>query len=742
MRTSDATLPHVTRRRLLVSGGLGVGLVVAWAAWPRSYHLNLAAGPGEAVLGPYLKIGEDGRVTVAVPQAETGQGVYTTLAQVVADELGADWKTVGVEAAPISPLYANRLFATELAAGIAPLFDGFAGEFATRSATMVTAGATSIRMFEAPMREAAAAARARLCKVAAARWNVAWEACETDSGFVVHEGKKLGFGKLAADAADEAAPDPPPLRLATGERLAGRSVPRLDTPAKLDGSANFAADVRLPNMVYAAMRQGPIGAARYVGGDTAAAKQVKGVLQLVARREWVAVVARTSWAAERALELLRPRFETRGALVSDASIVERLAGALEGDGRRLVDRGDLSASFKGAAIHTADYAVAPANHAAIEPANATAAWDGDVLSLWLPTIAPEAARQAVARTLKVDAARIVIHPMLVGGGFGQGMRSEAAIQAAWLAQTLKRPVQLFWSRSEAILRDSFRPPAMARMAAKISGGRIDGILTKIAAPYYGRAIADTLLPDAALARAAAHSGADGFTVAGAETPYRIANMAVDHHPADIGLPIGYWRSAAHSYTCFFAESFVDELARVAGVEPFSFRMAMLGGEPRLARCLSAAVAMGGWQGGEAGTGQGIAVHRAHGSQIAVMAEAHSDGGRVICDRLVAVADVGRMIHPDIVRQQIEGGLIFGLAAALGSSPGFDRGLTRARRLGELNLPQLAGTPDIAIEIVQSNEEPGGVSELAVPPVAPAIANALFAASGQRHRQLPIRPGAA
>ena len=739
MRTSDAPSPGLTRRRLLVTGGLGVGLVVAWAAWPRRYETNLVAGRGETVLGPYLKIAEDGRITVAVPQVETGQGVYTTLPQIVADELGADWRTVGVEAAPINPLYANSLFVEELAAGIAPAFDDYAGEFATRSATMVTAGSASVRMYEEPMREAAAAARAQLCMVAAARWGVEWEACETDNGFVVHEGKKLRFGALAADAVEYQAPDPPPRRLVTGERLAGQSVPRLDTPAKLDGSANFAADIRLPGMVYAAMRQGPIGATRYVGGDKAAALRIQGVLQLVERDKWVAAIARTSWAAERALELLRPRFETRGETVSDALIRARLDEALEGEGSRIVSRGDLGEAFRGATVHTADYSVAPASHAGVEPMTATANWEGGVLSLWLPTIAPEAARQAVARALKIGPAKVIVHPMLVGGGFGRGMGSEAAIQAGFLARTTKRPVQLFWSRAEAILSDRFRPPATARLAGKVGRGRVEALLTRIAAPSYGGAVADALLPSAALARTAAHSGADGFAVAGAETPYRIEHLAVDHHPADPGLPIGYWPSAARSYTCFFTESFVDELARVAGVEPFSFRMAMLGAEPRLARCLSTVAAMGGWQGGEIGTGQGIAVHAAYGSFIAVLAEAHAEGGRVRCDRLVAVADVGRMIHPDIVRQQIEGGLIFGLAAALGCAPGFDRGLTKARRLAELNLPRLADAPEITVELMPSNDDPGGVSELAIPPVAPAVANALFAATGRRHRQLPVKP---
>lgn len=738
MRASDAPHPEITRRRLLVGGGLGIGLVVAWAAWPRRYEPNLIAGRGEHIFNAYLKIAEDGRVIVAVPQAETGQGVFTTLPQIAADELGADWRTVGVEPAPINPLYANTLFVEELAADVAPSVARFADSFATRSATMVTAGSTSVRMYETPLREAAAAARARLCMVAARRWGVEWEACETENGFVTHEGKKLRFGELAGDAAELKASNDPPLRLTAGERLAGQSPPRLDAPAKLDGSANFTADVRLPNMVFAAIRQGPIGATRYLGGDKAAAGKVRGVLQIVERPDWVAAIGQTSWAAERALELMRPRFETKGELVSDELIARRLDEALEGDGDRLVERGDIGKAFKGATVQMARYAVMPATHASLEPVTATASWENGTLSLWLPTLAPEAARETVARALRISAGSVIVHPMLVGGGFGRGIDSQSAVQAGFLSRLVKRPVQLQWSRAEDILQDRFRPPALGQLAGKINGGRIEALLTKVAAPSYGEIVANRLAPEAGIARAIVNAGGDGFAVAGAETPYGIAHLAVDHHPIDPGVPAGYWRSAAHSYTSFFTESFVDELARIAGVEPFSFRMAMLGGQPRLARCLSTVAALGGWQGGEPGTGQGLAIHSAHGSHIAVFAEAHAEGARLRCDRIVAVADVGRMIHPDIVRQQIEGGLIFGLAGAIGCAPGFDRGLTRAHRLGQLNLPRLAGAPDITVELMPSNDDPGGASELAVPPVAPALANALFAATGRRFREMPIR----
>ena len=382
MRPSDAPASQITRRRLLVTGGLGVGLVVGWAVWPRDYRPNLVVRRGEHLFGPYLKIAEDGRVIVAVPQVETGQGVYTTLPQIVADELGADWRTVAVEPAPINPLYANRLFATELAEGVAPRLAEIADTFATRSATMVTAGSTSIRMYEMPLREAAAAARVRLCMVAAGRWDVAAEACDAQAGFVVHEGKRLRFAELAADAASQAAPDAVPLRMTSGERLSGQSLPRLDAPAKLDGSVTYAADIRLPGMVHAAMRQGPIGNEGYRGGDRAAVDRVPGVTQLIETGSWVAAIGTTSWAAERGLEALRPRFATRGPQLDDADVARALDQALKGSGDPLVARGDLEQVFAGAMLQTATYSVAPAIHASLEPVTATAQWQDGRLVIW------------------------------------------------------------------------------------------------------------------------------------------------------------------------------------------------------------------------------------------------------------------------------------------------------------------------------------------------------------------------
>ena len=741
------SLPQIDRRTLLIGGGAGIGLVVAWSLWPRRYVPNLTADKGETLFGAWLKIGDDGHVTVAVPQAEHGQGVYTTLPQIAADELGADWRTVAVEPAPLNPLYANPFGAEELFEGQDDtVLKRWRDAHAVRTGLMLTAGSSSVRAFEDDLRAAGAAARVLLCKAAAKRWGVEWQACSTAAGFVVHGKQRLRFAELAAEAAGSSVPDPLPLRGDTTGRLSAQSLPRLDAPAKIDGSANFAGDVRLPDMVYASIRQGPVGNSKLLHVDRAAADRVRGVLQVVTNDRWVAAVANNWWAANKALDALAPRFETRGAVVTTESIKAALKAALDGPGTRIVAQGDLAPVFKGARVITAEYQVDLAAHAAIETMTATAHLHDGWLDLWLPTQAPGLARSAAAAAIDLSEEAVLVHPMLIGGSFGANLETECAAQAAVLAQALKRPVQLVWSRAEDLLHDRYRPPAMARMTARLgANGQILGWLAKIAAPATGHELAERLLGGDTGFRTALSltTAGDPYAVAGARPFYRIPAFAVDHHPADIGVPTGHWRSGAHSYTAFFTECFLDELAHVAGTEALSFRIGMLGGDARLARCLSTAASLGGWEGGVAGSTQGIACHSFRGSNIAVLVEAHvGEGQAVSVDRIVAAVDCGRQINPDVVKQQIEGGLLFGMAAATGGATGFHANLATARGFGDLGLPRLADTPDITVEMISSEAQPGGVSELAVPPVAPAIANALQAATGSRLRTLPLAPGSA
>lgn len=723
----------LSRRSLLVGGGLAGGLAIAWALWPRSYPPNLVAAPGEAVLTAWIKIGVDGHVTVAVPQIEMGQGSYTLIPQVIADELGADWRTIGVEPAPLNPVYANALFASEWQDSLLPA-----------EAIQVTGGSSSLRNFEQVARQAGAAARILLCKAAAARWDADWRACETSAGFVTRGEDRLRFAELADEAAKQTLPKDIPLRTDKAGRLAGRGANRLDIPAKIDGSANFAADIRLPDMVYASIRQGPLGDSRLLKVDKAAADRISGVLQVVEHERWVAAVATNWWAANRALDAMRPRFATIGGLTDDADITTALSSALDAEGTRLAKAGDLDAVFAGATLISADYDVGLAPHAALEPMTATASRDGDRLQLWIATQMPQLAARAAARAVGLDEADVTVHPMLVGGSFGRKYEVEIAAQAAILATQIKRPVQLVWSRGEDLMHDRFRPAARARLAARLgASGQIDGWLCKIAAPDgLGEMRARTLGGLSADAAQRDRAGQDSLhAVAGAVTPYAIATYAIDHHPADIGVPTGKWRSGAHSYSAFFTESFIDELARKSGVEPFSFRMALLGNNPRLALCLSRAASKAGWEGGIPGSGQGIACHSMLGSHVAVVAEAAiSDGQRVRVTRLTCVADVGQVLNPNIARQQIEGGLLFGMTAAIGNAISIRGGIAGPQRLGALGLPRLADMPEMSVELIVSNEPGGGIGEVAVPPVAPAIANALFAGSGRRFRSLPLAPG--
>lgn len=731
-----------TRRSLLIGGGVGAGLLVAFALWPRREASNLLAGPGEHVLGPFLKIGEDGHVTLVAAQAETGQGAFTLMAQLVAEELGADWRTIAVEPAPFNPAYATPRALETLLEGTLAIPPAMARGFARRAGLAVTDGVDARAALADPLRAAAATARALLCQAAARRWDIDPGACDTDAGFVTWGDERLRFGALAAEAAREKSPADPPIRAARPGGLVGQSLPRLDLPAKIDGSANFAADIRLPGMVHAAIRSGPPGNSRLVSADRTAADRVPGTIQVVTTDRYAAVVAGNWWAANRALDAMRLRFETDGGVLDDAALGSRLAAALEEDGDRVFAQGDVGAAFAGQRVFTADYRADQALHAAIETPAVTAQWGRDRLQLWAATQAPWALRETVASALGVASGAVTVHPLLVGGPTGQAFDPRAAIQAAELARAVDRPVQLVWSRVEAQQQGMARAPLLARLSARVdAGGSITGWLTRLASPASGAALAELL----ALGREGGAWGGmargDRHAVAGAVPPYAIPAFAVDHHPVDLGLPAGQTRAGLHGANIFAAESFVDELARATGREPLSFRIGMLGGNARLARCLSQVAMVGGWDGGGAGSNMGLAVASMRGSHIAVLAEARvDDRQRVRVTRLAASVDVGRQPHADIARQMIEGGLLHGLADALGAATTHAGGRAASRRLADMRIPTLAEMPDLVIDYIPSSAPPGAVEEIGVPAVAPAIANALRAATGARMRRLPLIPG--
>ncbi len=744
----------LSRRKLLIGSAVGGGLIVAWALTPRRYALPLSPAANEYAFGAWLKIAADGTVTVAVPQLEMGQGITTLLPQVVATELGADWKRVGVEPAPVSPAYANAALAARWAELWMPAFAGAAAapdsmlarRFAEGTRFMATADGQSLAAYEQPAREAAAAARTLLQKAAAARWGVDWEACEAKDGFVSHGGQKLPFGALAAEAATYKPPRSPRLRAqAAAEPVAAPPgplrFPRLDLPSKVDGSHLFAGDVRLPNMVFAAIRHAPVGEAASLGTvDEAPARGMDGFLRLVKGPDWLAAVGETWWAAERALAAIAPRFKVRHPVDSDEIDAALTKGLHWGEGVAIARHGDPKAWLSGNFSLALRYDVAPALHATLETASATAELKDGRLGLWVAAQSPETVRAAAARALGLSVNDVVLYPVPAGGSFDRRLEHDHAVEAALIARELGRPVQLTWSRWQEAVAGRPRTPAAAVLAARTAPtGEPVAWKARLALPAsareFGRRLFDGEDPQAAIV--SAEGEGDALAMEGAVPPYALEHLIVEHVPTRIGLPTGRLRGNAHGYTAFFTESFLDELAVKANREPLGFRMALLGGEPRLAHCLQRVSALANWNGGHDGSGQGIACHRIGNGYIAAVATARRDENGVRVDKIDAVADLGRIVNLDLARQQIEGGLIFGIGLAIGASTGYAEGLPATGRLGELGLPLLADCPQIAVEFVDSREAPADPGELGVAVAAPALANALFSATGLRFRKLPL-----
>ena len=722
-------LPKIDRRALLIGGGAGVGLVIAFALWPREVGSGLRARPGEGLFDHYLKIGSDGRVTVAVPQVETGQGVWTALPQILADELGAAWENVAVEPAPSAPAYANPLATAE------GWLDG-AGPWRERSlksdgAMRITGGSTSIRAFELPLREAGAAARMMLAQAAADRWSVSAAECDSDGGFIIHEGKRLNFGELAVGASRLDPPAKLTLRPAGTGKLFGQPLPRIDLPAKSDGSARFAADVRLPGLLYASIRLAPNGG-RLTGFSRAGAERVPGVKRVVGRDGWLVVVAQSWWAAERALLAASPKF-TGPAQADSSTLRSILEKTLDrGDSSRIFERGDYAQAIQGSTPLTAHYAIAPAQHLGLETRTATARFSGDRLEVWAPTQAPELARAAAVRAAGSAARHTTVYPMPVGDGGGRALEAAAIPIAVELARELGRPVQLTYSAKVEQNHAPLRSPLVARMAAlPRSGGTIAGWSARIAC-------ADGMAE--ALARLGGwDAGSRPRALAGAVPPYAIDHVQIDAVETSLPITCGYMRGGTEALTAFATESFIDEMARAAGAEPLAYRMGMLGGNLRFAHAISTAAGIGGWDGGGEGSNLGLAACSAFGSHIGLLAEASiGDDQRVKVSRLVAAVDCGRIVNPAIVRQQVEGGLLAALSLATIRQPEFAAGLPLSRNLRQ---PVIAATPAIEVELIPSREAPGGVSGLAATVVAAAVANAL-AATGRRLRELPFAPMAA
>ncbi len=735
--TASPTRLRPTRRGFLIGTGAVAGLAVGYAVWPRAHPLNWAAAPDETIVNGFVKIGTDGRVVVAIPQAEMGQGVSSALAQIVADELGADWNTVAVEPAPLNPIYANRGMTLDMTAAMPASLQGFArwglGGVIDHFDLQMTGGSTSIRGFAQPMRLAGAAAREMLCRAAARDWGVDWTQCDTADGFVVYKANRVRFADVAGKVVPSDAPATPVLRPTA--TLMGKALPRIDIPAKTDGSARFGIDVRVPGMVYAAVRSGPAGDPPLVSADDAKARAMPGVIDVVHGPTWVAVVATTWWGASKALDAVVPVFAAQanpaGPWVSDAP--RRALAATNAKAVR--DDGDAAAALASGTVITAEYSVPYLAHAALEPMNATARVENGRAEVWAPTQSLTLTTWAAAKALALDDAAVTVHPTLIGGSFGRKAENDAVVQAVLIARAVKRPVQLIWSRAEDLAQDRFRPAAAARMRGSIANGRIAAWDSRVAVSDVASSFAARNLPAMAGAPKASAEAVDGAT----QLPYDLAHVRVEHALVLTPVPLGFWRSVGHSFSAFFVESFVDELAHAANADPGAFRLAMLGDKPRHAAVLKAVLAAAGPLGQvEPGVGRGVALHESFGSIVAQVAEVECRKGeppRVA--HVWAAIDCGPIVTPDGLRAQMESAIAYGLGAALKGKITFADGRVEATNFDGYPVLMLAEAPAIDVIVVPSDAPLGGVGEPGTPPIAPAVANAIFAATGNRLRSLPF-----
>jgi isoquinoline 1-oxidoreductase beta subunit len=750
----------ITRRGVLAGAAAGGGLLVAWWLLPRQYRTPLVATGNEHVFGAWLKIASDGVVTVAVPQLEMGQGITTLLPQIVAYELGADWRQIAVEPAPVSGAYGNIPLAKKWMALWAPLFAGvssstddlMARRFAGEHRFNATAAGTSLEAYEMPCRDAAAAARAMLAKEAASRWGVGWEECEVEGGFVTHGGKRATFGELAEAAAEWTPPDPPPLRPEPprerplpAEAEAAPAFPRLDLPSKVDGSYRFAGDVRLPGMVYASIRHGPADGSELTGYKQGAAVGIRGLVGVIESKRWLAAAADTWWAAEQALTAMKPKFAAPTP-VNSGDIAARMDTVLTGgEAFPIAETG-----FGGAALTRVDmarrYEVEPAYAAPVETACAAARYEDGRLDLWMATQAPEQARVAAARAIGIATEDVALYPMPAGGSFDARLEHDHAIEIALIAKELGRPVQLTWPRRDELIRSRPRAPSWLLIGAQLSRsnpGAIEALRLRIATPpavrEFGKRLFGNLTSMAAIRETTGEP--DPLACEGAVLPYQVPALMVEHIPVEIGLPVGRVRGNSYGPTIFAIESFLDEIAAKNKLEPLSFRMTMLGGDVRLAACLQRAAQLAGWDGGVNQSGQGLACARIgegpEAARIACVATARQGEGGVRVIRLSAAVDIGRIINHDIAKQQIEGGLVFGIGIALGNPVKLRGGIPEVTDYEALGLPTLADCPEMRIEFIASEAPPADPGELGAVVAPPAIANALFSATGLRLRRLPL-----
>ena len=722
-----------TRRGLITAGVVtGGALVVGIAIRPghRAPKLrHLVADADEALLNLWVKIGPDNRTTAIVPHAEMGQGVHTALAQMLADELDADWNLVDVQEAPAHVEYANHNLAkgflfgdAEIPRALVGTMDGVVLKLTQAMDLQITGGSLSVRATGLHgMRVAGAAARDMLAKAAAAAWDVPRRELVLRESHISHAstGRTATYAEFAGAAAQFAPSSKPKLKDPAAFTLIGTSVKRLDTPAKVDGTAAFGIDAQVPDMKTATIRSCPVFGGRVATLDDTAARGLPGVDRIVNLGDAVAVVADGYWHADRALAALEIEWSTNGReAIDQAAVFAQFDGTLAkaevevGDVE--VDQGDCETALVAAAKRVeAEYRVPYLAHAAMEPMNCTAWLHDGICEIWTGTQNPLGARTAAADAIGLEPDNVIVHNAYLGGAFGRRSVHDYVVQAARVAKAAKAPTKLIWSREEDIAQDRYRPAVTSRFRGGIDDDGRPNVWTNL---YVDK-----------------HEPAEAPRI-----PYAIDNQRIASMPSPTHVPFGVWRAVDHSQHAFFTESFIDELALLAGSDPYRFRRDLLAAKPRHRKVLDAAAKAAGWgKALEPGRGRGIALHESFGSIVAEVVEARIDAGKVRAERVVCAVDAGYAINPDGLAAQMESGIVYGLTAALYGEISLEKGRVKQSNFHDYPMLRIDEMPEVETVIVDSGGPLGGAGEPGTPPLAPALANAVHDAIGVRVRELPI-----
>ena len=702
-------------RRHLLTGGLAGGFLLAFHLPVRAANEPVAmayAPEGPFVPNAFIRIDKAGKTTLVMPQVEMGQGVYTSLPMILAEELDADYAQVALMHAPASDkLYGNPAFGIQ-----------------------ATGNSNSVRAFWLPLRKAGAEARAMLVQAAAQQWQVEPASCTTANGQVIHatSGRKLSYGALAEAASSQTPPKDVPLKDPKDFTLIGKPLKRLDTPDKTNGKVVYGIDAMLPGMKFATLAQCPVFGGKVGHVDDKAAKAVPGVRQVVVLDDLVAVVGDHMWAAKKGLDALVITWnEGPNAKVSSKDIWQDLRAASAKDGLVAKARGDIAKGLATGELLEAAYELPFLAHAPMEPLNCTVHFKPDGCEIWTGTQVVARCQSEAAKAAGLPVDKVIVNNHLLGGGFGRRLEPDMVVAAVRVAKNVDGPVKVVWTREEDIRHDIYRPVYRDTISASLSGGKIVGWKYRVT----GSAVVARWFPPAFT------DGVDFDAVDSAvDMPYDIPNFRVEYVRAEPpAVPTGFWRGVGPNNNVFAIECFMDELARKAGKDPIAFRRDMLGKEPRLRAALDLVAEKSNWgQPLPARVGRGVSVQPSFASFIATVVEAEVDEqGGVRLRRITSAVDTGIAVNPDTIAAQLQGGLIFGLTAALYGEITIDKGRVQQSNFNDYRMLRIDEVPQIDVHIIKSGEAPGGIGETGATAGPPALRNAIYAATGVALRRLPI-----